>query len=112
MTDADDDRIRAEAEQAVLDAGTTPADGLIVLHHAGRQLLPSWQYGLDGVPIPIVVEISAHLDAGIDPWGVASWWISPHPRLKGLRPLDSYTSRTSTTRFAGSRGSLTWDSSV
>lgn len=37
---------------------------------------------------PEAAEVNRRLDAADDPWGVASWWISPDDRLGGRRPLD------------------------
>jgi hypothetical protein len=37
---------------------------------------------------PEVRQVNELLDAAADPWGVASWWVSPNDRLGGARPLD------------------------
>jgi hypothetical protein len=37
---------------------------------------------------PEVRQVNELLDAAVDPWGVASWWVSPNDRLGGARPLD------------------------
>ncbi|MBB2903355.1 hypothetical protein FHR75_004197 [Kineococcus radiotolerans] len=37
---------------------------------------------------PVVAQINHALGALEDPWGVASWWVSPHPRLLNHAPLD------------------------
>ena len=55
----------------------------------GSYLYPSFQ--LDPVErrvIPVVATVNRHLGAVDDPWGVASWWVSPHPRLGGAAPMD------------------------
>lgn len=37
----------------------------------------------------VVAAINARLDAAADPWGVASWWLTPSPRLRdGHTPAD------------------------
>jgi hypothetical protein len=35
-----------------------------------------------------VRQVNELLDAAADPWGLASWWVSPNDRLGGARPLD------------------------
>ena len=35
---------------------------------------------------PVVATVNRVLDAAGDPWGVASWWVSPTPRLDGSSP--------------------------
>ena len=35
---------------------------------------------------PVVTAVNRVLDAAGDPWGVASWWVSPTPRLDGSSP--------------------------
>lgn len=35
---------------------------------------------------PVVATVNRALDAVGDPWGVASWWVSPTPRLDGSSP--------------------------
>jgi len=37
---------------------------------------------------PEVRQVNELLEAAIDPWGAASWWVSPNDRLGGDRPLD------------------------
>jgi hypothetical protein len=37
---------------------------------------------------PEVRQVNELLDAAADPWGLASWWVSPNDRLGGARPLD------------------------
>ncbi len=36
----------------------------------------------------VVARVNHLLGARDDPWGVASWWISDHPRLGGACPRD------------------------
>lgn len=35
---------------------------------------------------PVVAKVNEELDALGDPWGVGSWWVSPHARLGGSAP--------------------------
>lgn len=109
-------RIRTEARRAVLDVpmlrsgGVAAALGLrgvntreaasdlrrrgVLLGVAPSAstrsyLYPSFQ--LDPVErrvVPVVAAVNRHLGALEDPWGVASWWVSPHPRLSGNAPMD------------------------
>lgn len=64
------------AEQ-IRQQGLDPdAAGLIRLRDpAGAVRLPSFQFGPDGRPVPVVVEINELLGGDDDPWGVASWWL-------------------------------------
>lgn len=63
---------------------------LLGLSDGGRRLVyPAFQFDLVGRRIwPTVEEINLHLFAADDPWGVASWWTSPNPRLRGAAPMD------------------------
>lgn len=52
-------------------------------------LFPAWQIDQAGRRVfPVAAEINLLLDALDDPWGVASWWISPTDRLNGDAPKD------------------------
>ncbi|MDE2932723.1 MAG: hypothetical protein OXS47_02495 [Chloroflexota bacterium] len=51
-------------------------------------LYPAFQFDHERRDIFAEVRaVNERLDAANDPWGVASWWISPHSRL-GRRPAD------------------------
>lgn len=56
---------------------------------AGRgYLYPAFQFDQERRDVfDEVRAVNERLDATNDPWGVASWWISPHARL-GARPAD------------------------
>jgi len=43
--------------------------------------LPAFQFGADGLPLPVVVGVNRFLGAADDPWGVADWWLGPDARL-------------------------------
>ena len=48
----------------------------------GRVLFPAFQLDAQAGRLrPPVARVNALLDAKADPWGVASWWLSPHARL-------------------------------
>lgn len=112
-------RIRAEARRAVLDVpmlrsgavaavlglrGVHTREAASGLRSRGvllgvapsastrSYLHPSFQ--LDPVErrvVPVVAAVNRRLGALDDPWGVASWWVSPHPRLGGDAPMDVVT---------------------
>ena len=53
-----------------------------------RFLYPAFQIDATRQEIfPEVREVNERLDAAADPWGVASWWISPNGLL-GVSPMD------------------------
>lgn len=50
---------------------------------ARAYLYPAFQFDPLAAAIhPVVAEVNQVLGAAEDPWGVASWWISPHARLE------------------------------
>jgi hypothetical protein len=52
-------------------------------------VFPAFQFDVAGRRInPVVVQVNEALDAIGDPWGVGSWWVSPHARLGGSAPLS------------------------
>lgn len=61
---------------------------LLGLPNARRSyLFPAFQFDVAGRRVnPVVARANAELDALGDPWGVGSWWVSPHARLSGLAP--------------------------
>ncbi|WP_330333993.1 hypothetical protein OHS33_32515 [Streptomyces sp. NBC_00536] len=69
-----------------LEGGCDPyAPGLIRLRAAGGSVrLPAFQFAADGQPVPVVREVNGLLDADRDPWGAATWWLSPHAWLDEL----------------------------
>lgn len=63
---------------------------IIGLRHRNQYLFPAFQFDRDrGRVDPVVLEINQLLRAGDDPWGVASWWLSPNDRLGGRAPKDA-----------------------
>jgi hypothetical protein len=58
-------------------------------HKKNRFLYPAFQLEVGRARVrPIVVEVNRLLDALGDPWGVASWWITPSERLGDLSPRE------------------------
>ena len=52
-------------------------------------LYPAFQFDVSNSRVwPIVVVVNKLMDAAIDPWAVASWWISENTRLGCLTPVD------------------------
>lgn len=62
---------------------------LLALRRSNRYLYPRFQFDRAGRRVhPEVAEVGKLLGAATDPWGVASFWVSPHPRLAGRAPMD------------------------
>jgi hypothetical protein len=62
--------------------------GLIRLTHPDRGVqLPAFQFTRDHAPWPVVLQVNERLDAAVDPWGVACWWVDPHAGLNAS-PAD------------------------
>jgi hypothetical protein len=75
-------------EEEVSRAGVDPAlSGLIRLDRGQGLCFPRFQFGPDGSPAPVVLEINRLLDADHDPWGVTDWWVGAHAWL-GLAPIE------------------------
>ena len=74
------------AEDAVI--GRTVRSELISLPTDRGHRYPQFQFDEAWSDIHRVVsDVNVRLDAARDPWGVASWWLTPHVRL-GARPAD------------------------
>ncbi|MFE5704956.1 hypothetical protein [Rhodococcus koreensis] len=52
---------------------------VIGLKRAGKFRYPEFQFSLPGEAAQVVREGNVALGARDDPWGVASWWLSPNP---------------------------------
>ena len=62
---------------------------LLGVPHGNGYLYPAFQIDARRRRIhPAVEQVNAALDAARDPWGVASWWVTPKERLGGRRPCD------------------------
>lgn len=64
--------------------------GRIVAVQAGHKFLhPAFQFDLQHHRVhPVVAQVNQLLGAADDPWGVASWWVTPTPRLTGQAPKE------------------------
>lgn len=63
---------------------------VVGIPQANRFLYPAFQFDARARRVrPVVAEVNALLAAIGDPWGVASWWLSPSGRLpQGRSPAD------------------------
>jgi hypothetical protein len=50
----------------------------------GGEQWPAFQFGPDGAPLSLVKIVNRMLDADIDPWGVADWWLGHNQWLDGV----------------------------
>jgi hypothetical protein len=67
---------------------------LLGLPHGNRYLFPAFQFDLARKRVhPAAAEVNQLLAAARDPWGVASWWITPNTWIGGERPMDLATTR-------------------
>jgi len=71
-------------------SGLRQTGKLVGLEHNGRVRYPAFQIdAARGRVRPVVAELNQRLGARDDPWGVASWWLNPHARLRrGQSPAD------------------------
>ncbi len=90
----DVDEIEEEAEDRLFTVPMTPATPdaarrqILVIDHQGMSRAPMFQFNPHGEPLGEVVEVNAVLGAANDPWGVASWWLTPHATLQAI-PADA-----------------------
>ncbi len=62
--------------------------GLIrLMRPDGSRHLPAFQFDHDGSPLPLVIAVNEVLDAALDPWGAADWWLGENAWL-GAAPAD------------------------
>lgn len=93
--EADPEQVEREAEERlwVVPMRQPPAgeedSPIIVLERAGERLAPAFQFaGEEGEVAAGVAEVNGLLDATEDPWGAASWWLTPHAALHAI-PADA-----------------------
>lgn len=90
---ADPEAVEAAAEAAVLEVplvkmpGPEHPRGVLVLLVQGTHMAPSFQFDDMGRPIEAAQQINLLLEAEEDPWGVASWWLTPNAWLHAI-PSD------------------------
>ena len=62
---------------------------LLAVPFKNKYLYPVFQFDLMRSTVHAAVRrVNKLLDARSDPWGVASWWITPREGLNGRRPAD------------------------
>lgn len=73
----------------IREAGGDPdRDDLVRLTEpAGGLRLPSFQFGAQGGPLPVVSAVNLLLHASEDPWGAADWWLGANGWL-GAVPAE------------------------
>ncbi|GAB3408145.1 hypothetical protein [Flindersiella endophytica] len=71
----------------------------------GSIRLPAFQFDNERHPLPLVLEINRLLDADIDPWGVADWWLGQNIWL-GDRPVNLIDPDYPDTLLAAARAEL------
>ncbi|MDZ4170100.1 MAG: hypothetical protein U1E26_10700 [Coriobacteriia bacterium] len=60
---------------------------IVGVPHHNQFLYPAFQFDAGAQALhPGVSDVNVLLDAAHDPWGVASWWITPHTALDGAPP--------------------------
>lgn len=65
-----------------------PSDGVVVLERWQDIWAPAFQFDSEVKVLDDVATINRILEAEIDPWGAASWWLLPHATL-GAIPADA-----------------------
>lgn len=65
-----------------------PRSDVLVLTRGDERLAPRFQFGTDGrTLLQAVAEVNRMLEVDDDPWGSASWWLTPHAALHAI-PAD------------------------
>jgi hypothetical protein len=65
-----------------------PRSDVLVLSRGDERLAPRFQFDTDGrTLLQSVVEVNRILEVDDDPWGCASWWLTPHAALHAI-PAD------------------------
>jgi hypothetical protein len=65
------------------------ASTLLGVPYRNSYVYPTFQFDIRRRRVhPIVERVNKLLEAKNDPWGVASWWITPSERLNGRCPRD------------------------
>jgi hypothetical protein len=88
---SDPDAVDADAEERVFNAPMhevgTAETPLLVLERDGNAYAPAFQFDAEGRLLESAAVVNQILGAGGDPWGAASWWLTPHATLRGI-PAD------------------------
>ncbi len=93
-TALDPDRVDAEAEARVwavplisIEQIGRASGNMLVLDRDGARVAPAFQFDANRELLTLAAEVNELLGAHDDPWGVASWWLTPHAALHGI-PAD------------------------
>ncbi len=79
---------------ATLDPGHAPENGrrpqrtMISVPYDGQERYPSFQFGADGEPLPVIRDVLAILPDTMTPWQIAFWFVSSNSWLGGPAPRD------------------------
>jgi serine/threonine protein kinase len=82
--------LRREGSPRVLEAMTKAlaAEGALTLPVGDGYRYPTFQFDVRWQVTPEVAAANRTLRASSDPWGAASWWLSPNARIDGRAPRD------------------------
>lgn len=65
---------------------------IFAVTHRGARLYPSFQFGMDGQPRPVIAEVlKAFAPYGLDGWETALWFTTASGWLDDQRPVDLLT---------------------
>jgi hypothetical protein len=65
-----------------------PRSDVLILTRDDERLAPRFQFDANGEALlPAVVAVNRILEVDDDPWGSASWWLTPHAALHAI-PAD------------------------
>jgi hypothetical protein len=65
---------------------------VIALQRDGVVLLPSYEFGADGMPLPVLATVMAEFNGMYDDMSVAAFFESRSSFLRGLRPREIVSS--------------------
>ena len=86
IEDAAEARIWLNPMRPLSEVDDDPSS-LLVLPSPAGPMTPSFQFDEHGAVAHVAIEVNGQLDANFDPWGAASWWLSPHASLHAI-PAD------------------------
>lgn len=91
---ADPDEVERAAEARLWIVPMQPANpdlprsDVLVLTRGDERLAPRFQFDTDGrTLLQAVADVNRMLEVDDDPWGSASWWLTPHAALHAI-PAD------------------------
>ena len=80
-------RMLTEDELSTALGGAKLSGFVLGLPVCGRTMYPAFQFDDASGNVSVAVSaVNGALGVEDDPWGVASWWASPHARLNGQAP--------------------------